>query len=58
MPTVGDRVLLGAGAKLIGPIKIGDGARIGAGAVVLIDVPASGTAVGNPARIVRTAQER
>ena len=52
MPLVGDRVLLGAGAKLLGSIEVGDGARIGANAVVLASVPAGATAVGNPARIV------
>jgi serine O-acetyltransferase len=54
MPRIGDRVLIGAGAKIIGPVAIGDGARIGAGAIVLIDVPAGATAAGNPARIVRS----
>ncbi len=52
-PTVGDRVVVGAGAKLLGPIRIGSDARIGANAVVLEDVPAGATAVGVPARIAR-----
>ena len=52
-PTVGDEVLIGAGAKLLGPIKIGTGAKIGAGAVVLGDVPEGCTAVGIPAKVVR-----
>ena len=52
-PTLGDRVIVGAGAKLLGPIVIGDDARIGSNAVVLKDVPASATAVGVPAQIVR-----
>lgn len=52
-PTLGSRVIVGAGAKLLGPIKIGDDARIGSNAVVLKDVPDSATAVGVPAQIVR-----
>jgi serine O-acetyltransferase len=51
-PVLGDDVFLGAGAKVIGPVTIGDGARVGANAVVLQDVPAGATAVGVPARIV------
>lgn len=49
-PTVGSRVVIGTGAKVLGHIHIGDGARIGAGAVVLRDVPAGCTAVGVPSR--------
>lgn len=49
-PEVGRDVVIGAGATLLGPIKIGDGAKIGAGAVVLNDVPARATAVGVPAK--------
>jgi serine O-acetyltransferase len=52
-PTLGDGVFVGAGAKLLGPILIGAGARIGANAVVLEDIPAGATAVGIPARIAR-----
>jgi serine O-acetyltransferase len=52
MPTVGNRVLVGTGAKLVGDVVIGDDARIGANAVVLQSVPAGATAVGNPARII------
>jgi serine O-acetyltransferase len=44
---------VGAGAKLIGPVKIGDGARVGANAVVVHDVPPNTTVVGIPARPVR-----
>jgi len=51
-PTVGNRVVIGAGAKVLGNIHIGDYARIGAGSVVLTSVPASCTAVGVPNRIV------
>jgi serine O-acetyltransferase len=49
-PRLGDRVLVGAGAQILGGVTIGDDARIGAGAVVLDDVPAGHTAVGVPAR--------
>lgn len=51
-PRFGDRVDIGANAIIIGPITIGDDAAIGAGAVVLKDVPAGHVAVGNPARIL------
>jgi serine O-acetyltransferase len=51
-PTLGDNVLVGVGAKVLGAITIGEGARIGGGAVVLKDVPPHTTAVGVPARIV------
>lgn len=48
-PVIGDRVDIGAGAKILGPVTIGDDARIGANAVVLIDVPPGALAVGVPA---------
>jgi len=51
-PTLGDRVVVGVGAKILGDVKIGNQARIGGGAVVLRDVPANTTAVGVPARAV------
>ena len=51
-PTLGRRVVIGAGAKVLGPILVGDGARVGSNAVVVRDVPAGATAVGIPARIV------
>lgn len=51
-PRIGNRVDIGAGAKLLGPIKVGDDAVIGANAVVLQDVPAGTLAVGIPARII------
>jgi serine O-acetyltransferase len=55
-PTIGNRVDIGAGAKLLGPIRIGDDVAVGANAVVLTDVPANSIAVGIPARIIpRTA---
>lgn len=52
VPTIGDDVFIGAGAKILGGARIGNGAKIGANAVVLDDVPAGATAVGVPARIV------
>ena len=52
-PTVGDFVTIGSGAKLLGPIRVEDGAKIGANTVVVTDVPASATVVGNPGHIVR-----
>ncbi|MGD0811312.1 MAG: serine acetyltransferase [Acidimicrobiales bacterium] len=51
-PTIGDDVFIGAGAKVLGKIVIGDGARIGANAVVVHDVPPGATAVGVPARVI------
>ena len=57
-PTLGDNVMVGAGAKVLGPITIHDNARIAAGAVVLQDVPANATAVGVPAQIVRVNGEK
>ena len=51
-PVLGDRVQVGAGAVILGAIRIGDDAIIGANAVVLHDVPAGAVAVGNPARIL------
>jgi len=51
-PTLGRRVVIGAGAKLLGPILIGDGAKIGSNAVVVRDVPAGATAGGVPPRIL------
>ncbi len=53
-PILGDGVMVGAGAKILGPIKIGAGARIGANSVVVEPVPDDSTVVGIPARIVRT----
>ncbi len=57
-PTLDDGVLVGAGAKILGPIKVGAGARIGANSVVVEDVPPGVTAVGVPARIVRALDRR
>ena len=50
-PTLGDGVVVGAGAKILGPITLGEGAHVGANAVVVKDVPANTTAVGVPARL-------
>lgn len=52
-PTLGNNVLIGAGTKVLGPVFIGDNARIGAGSVVLKNLPANCTAVGVPAEVVR-----
>jgi len=57
-PTLGNNVLVGSGARVLGPITINDNARIAAGAVVLQDVPANATAVGVPAQIVRVNGEK
>ena len=61
-PTLGNGVVIGAGAKVLGPISVGDGARIGSNSVVLKNVPIGATVVGIPARIVsanhQTDQER
>ncbi|TAN52593.1 MAG: serine O-acetyltransferase [Methylococcaceae bacterium] len=51
-PTVGNGVVIGAGAKVLGPISVGDGARIGSNSVVIKDVPAGATMVGIPAHAV------
>lgn len=51
-PTIGDNVVIGTGAKILGPIEISSGARIGAGSVVLNDVPSGTTVVGIPGRVV------
>ncbi len=56
VPRLGNDVYIGAGAKILGPVTIGDGAIVGANAVVLDDVPAGATAVGVPARIVKPKQ--
>ncbi|MBO5727265.1 MAG: serine O-acetyltransferase [Oscillospiraceae bacterium] len=52
-PTIGNNVLVSTGAKVLGPFKVGDNARIAANAVVLSEVPDNSTAVGIPAQIVR-----
>lgn len=57
-PTIGSNVMIGSGAKVLGPFKVGDYARIAANAVVLSEVPPAATAVGVPARVVRISGER
>ena len=57
-PTLGNNVMVGAGARVLGPFKVGDNSRIAAGAVVLTEIPPNCTAVGVPARIVRINGER
>ena len=57
-PTLGNHVMVGAGAKVLGPFKVGDNAKIAANAVVLSEVPANCTAVGIPARIVKQDGKR
>lgn len=52
-PTLGNNVMVGCGAKVLGPFKVGDNAKIAANAVVLEEIPANATAVGVPARVVR-----
>ncbi len=51
-PTIGDRVIIGAGAKVLGPIKIGDDSRIGANAVVVKEVPTSSVVIGVPGQVI------
>jgi len=57
-PSVGDNVTVGSGAKLLGPIAVGDGAKVGANTVVVEDVPAGATVVGNPGHTVRVEGKR
>ena len=57
-PTVGDDVVVGSGAKLLGPIQVGTQAKIGANSVVVHDVPANSTVVGNPGHPVRVDGKR
>jgi len=57
-PTVHDNVMISAGAKVLGPITIGEGSKIGAGSVVLKDVPPHSTVVGVPGRVVRLRGEK
>ncbi len=57
-PTIGNHVMIGAGAKVLGPFTVGDNAKIAANAVVLSEVPPDCTCVGVPARIVKRGDER
>ncbi len=56
-PTLGNGVVVGAGAKILGPITVGHGAKVGSNAVVVKDVPPGATAIGIPARIVETQNQ-
>jgi serine O-acetyltransferase len=57
-PTIGNNVLIGTGAKVLGPITVGSNSRIASNSVVLKDIPENSTAVGIPARVVRLAGEK
>ena len=57
-PTIGNNVMIGAGARVLGPFKVGDNSRIASNAVVLNEIPADSTAVGVPARVVRVAGKK
>ena len=57
-PTLGHNVMVAAGAKVLGPFTVGDNSKVGAGAVVLKEVPPDSTVVGNPGRVVRQAGAR
>lgn len=57
-PTIGNHVTIGAGAKVLGPFKVGDNSNIAAGAVVLEEIPPNSTAVGVPARVVKRDGKR
>ncbi len=52
-PTIGNNVVIGAGAKVLGPVKVGDNCKIGANSVVIKDVPPNSTVVGIPGKVVR-----
>ncbi len=57
-PTIGDRVTIGAGAKVLGPVTIGSGSRIGANAVVVRDVPPDSVVVGVPGQVIARSRPR
>jgi len=57
-PTIGNDVVIGAGAKLFGPIKIGDNSQIGGASVVVKDVPKNSVVVGNPGQVVKISGKR
>ena len=56
-PTIGDGVYIGTGAKIIGTIDVGDGAKIAANSLVMTNVPAGATAIGVPARVMRAPSQ-
>lgn len=57
-PTIGNNVLVGSGAKVLGPFRVGDNSRVAANSVVLREIPENSTAVGSPARVVRQNGEK
>ena len=57
-PTLGQGVIIGAGAKVLGAFTVGEGAKVGSNAVVVREVPAGATAVGNPARVIEKESEQ
>ena len=57
-PTIGNNVLIGCGAKVLGPFTVGDGSRIASNSVVLSEVPPNATAVGVPAKLVKIAGQK
>lgn len=57
-PTIGNNVIIGAGAKLFGPLLVGDNSQIGGGAVIVRDVPPNSVVVGNPGKVVRLNGEK
>ena len=57
-PTIGNNVLIGCGAKVLGPFKVGDNSKIAANAVVLTEVPDNSTAVGVPARVIKKNNQK
>lgn len=57
-PTLGNNVMVGAGAKVLGPFKVGDNSKIAAGAVVLDEIPENSTAVGIPARVIKRGDQK
>ncbi|MGN1161756.1 MAG: serine O-acetyltransferase EpsC, partial [Candidatus Fimenecus sp.] len=57
-PTIGNGVMIGSGAKILGPFKVGDNSNIASGAVVLDEIPPNSTAVGVPARVVKRNGKR
>lgn len=57
-PTLGNNVMVGSGAKVLGPFKVGDNSKIASNAVVLTEIPPNCTAVGVPARVVKRNGER
>jgi serine O-acetyltransferase len=53
VPVIGDNVLIGANALILGPVKVGNNAQIGAGSVVVKDIPDNAIVIGNPAKIIK-----